>query len=284
MKRLENWYNFKANLFFLTLIALWLGLTWLFGLGLANGWRMVIFKDTTDQCQNSLLIHGWHLALLLITTSLVIISATRTINTLVTDLRASRKIRAQLAQNQKTLPSDLKSLLKKSALPPIVFFTDKQPLAFSFGLIKPSIAISEPLYRISSDLELQAILLHEKYHVDKKHTLKALIAKAIANGFFFLPLAKALWEGFVKTNELAADAQVIAELGGSLALTSALLTVLRSKVEPSLVSFFNLNDLRYQQLKKPAEKVKIGFWQTKPVIISVVIMMLILTGLSNLCF
>jgi Zn-dependent protease with chaperone function len=284
MKRLENWYNFKANLFLLTLIALWLTSTGMFGLGLATGWQMAIFKNTTDSCQNSLFTHSWHIAFLLVTTGLVIASISRIISVLVSDLQASAKIMTQLAQNQKTLPSDLQQLIKKCASPVVVFFTDKQPIAFSFGLIKPRIAISDSLYRISSNQELQAILLHEKYHVDKKHTLKALIAKAIANGLFFLPLAKVLWEGLIKANELAADAQVISELGNSLALTSALLTVLRSKVRPSLVGFLNLNELRYQQLKKPTEKVKINFWSTKPAAISAVIIALILTGLSKLCF
>jgi Zn-dependent protease with chaperone function len=284
MGRLEDWYNFRTNAFFLTLVGLWLGLTGLLGLVLVNGWRMEIFRETTDKCQNSLFTHSWHIALLLLTTGLVLLSAIKITSAAISDLRASAKIIAQLAQTQKTPPSDLQQLAKKLTLPPIVFFTAKQPLAFSFGLIKPKIAISDSLYKISSNQELQAILLHEKYHVDKKHTFKALIAKAIANGFFFLPVAKVLWEGFIKANELSADARVISELGSSLALTSALLTVLRSKTEPSVASFLNLNELRYQQLKKPTEKVKIGFWQTRPAIISAATMAFILASLSSLCF
>ena len=98
---------------------------------------------------------------------------------------------------------------------------DSEPYSFTYGLGRPRVAVSRGLIKAMSAEELEAVLVHERYHVRNLDTVKVLIARALAGAFFFLPALRHLRSRYLAARELAADRAAI-KSGGPKPLASAL--------------------------------------------------------------
>jgi beta-lactamase regulating signal transducer with metallopeptidase domain len=96
--------------------------------------------------------------------------------------------------------------------------------AYTIGLIKPKIVVSRLLIQKLSREQLEAVILHELYHLRSNHVLWLLFSRLISSLFFFIPLIEHLARELRTEFELAADAFVVDKqktrdhLCGSLAL------------------------------------------------------------------
>lgn len=102
-------------------------------------------------------------------------------------------------------------------------------VAFVGGYLKSKIWISEGIMNNLSEKELETILLHEKYHLDKKHTKVFTILETIKGVFFFLPVVSDFIHYFKELMELKADKYVIDAQGESKYLISAIKKIKNSK-------------------------------------------------------
>jgi beta-lactamase regulating signal transducer with metallopeptidase domain len=109
----------------------------------------------------------------------------------------------------------------------LVYVRDERPLAFCHGFFSPRILISTGLVRSLSVRELRAVLRHEQYHMVRRDPLRLVLASALADVFFYLPLLKTLRLRHAITLELSADDSVLAREPVS-ALAGALLKSIRS--------------------------------------------------------
>ena len=77
--------------------------------------------------------------------------------------------------------------------------------AFTAGLIRPAIYMSEVIPKKLSEKEIEAVLLHEIHHLRRRDPLRTLAAALIADMLFWIPLAKNAVAALVARLEFAAD-------------------------------------------------------------------------------
>ena len=88
-----------------------------------------------------------------------------------------------------------------------------EPFAFTYGLGNPRIAVSSGLVAHLSPEELEAVVVHERYHVRARDPLKLVIARTAARTCFFLPAVGHLVARYLAGRELAADRRSLRDLG-----------------------------------------------------------------------
>jgi hypothetical protein len=98
-----------------------------------------------------------------------------------------------------------------------------EPQAFCIGLLRPRIYVSRAALELLDEDERAAVLAHEAHHARRRDPLRLLVARALADGLFFLPAVRRLPERYASLAELAADEAATAVHGGRRALASALL-------------------------------------------------------------
>jgi len=110
-----------------------------------------------------------------------------------------------------------------------------EPFSFAYGAFRPRVVISEGLLSSASADELQAVLVHERYHVRNFDPLKVVLARALADTFFLVPALRALQERYLSGRELAADRRALRSCGRH-SLAGALLKAVRGPAWPELAS------------------------------------------------
>ena len=117
----------------------------------------------------------------------------------------------------------LHKLLRRIGLEKIVMIIDSEkPFAFCIGIHEQRIYISTALTEIMNINELEAILLHEKYHLLKKDSLVLFIASILRTLFPFFPIVSDLLAHYKITREIEADNYAVSKLGNSLTVISVL--------------------------------------------------------------
>lgn len=131
-------------------------------------------------------------------------------------------LRANLRSYKKPT-SRLHSLLRKIHLEgKVSVIQSEKPFAFCVGILHQKIYISTTLLFIMSKKELEAILLHEKYHLKNKDSLIMLFASIVQSLFPFFPLTTDLLTQYKINREIEADWEAVQELGDTYPLVSVL--------------------------------------------------------------
>lgn len=109
------------------------------------------------------------------------------------------------------VPENLAWVMRKHHLSnkKIILVSQSKLTAYTIGLFKPSIVVSQPLVSKLSREQLEAVVLHELYHLRSHHLLWLLLSRLISSTFFFIPLIGYLARQLRTEFELAADAFVI---------------------------------------------------------------------------
>lgn len=129
----------------------------------------------------------------------------------------------------------------------------EQPYAYCYGLLRPRICLSIGLVHLLGDEELEAVLLHERYHLQNHDPLKIVLARTLGRAFFFLPVIGELGRCYALTRELTADRAVIGAQGHGRWL-AAVLYKLITRGSPTeegpvaIVGFTTVTDLRIDHL------------------------------------
>ncbi len=127
-------------------------------------------------------------------------------------LRRTSAAIGTIHQQRRPLPDHLAEMVDRIGLTGrVTLVENNQLLAFCYGAIASRICISTALLGlVASPDELEAILLHEGYHLLHHDPLKMAIASALAHAFFFLPVASDLYQHYLAMRELAADQEAVA--------------------------------------------------------------------------
>ena len=126
----------------------------------------------------------------------------------------------------KDVPENLEWVMNKHGLSnhQIVVVSRGKLAAYTIGLFRPKIVVSRSLLRKLSREQLEAVVLHELYHLRSHHVLWLLLSRLISSFLFFIPVIGYLAQQLRTDFELAADAFVVGKqktrdhLCGSLAL------------------------------------------------------------------
>ena len=99
--------------------------------------------------------------------------------------------------------------------------------AFTAGLLRPRIYVSDRLQRTLSPGELRAVFRHEFYHRARRDPLRFAALRFAAKTFFWLPLIRLLAEDLMEDAEIMADDFAASPRGGSdpLEVASALVKI-----------------------------------------------------------
>jgi Zn-dependent protease with chaperone function len=87
------------------------------------------------------------------------------------------------------------------------------PFAFTYGLTRPRVAVSNRLLASATPEELSAVLAHEAEHVRGREPLRMLISSLLTARHFTLPMLGHLRTAFAEGRELAADRCAVARCG-----------------------------------------------------------------------
>lgn len=105
---------------------------------------------------------------------------------------------------------------------------DGRPLAYCAGLMRPRVWISTGAAAVLGRDELEAVLLHEAYHLRHRDPLRLFLALVLLRMFFGFPMVRALGARFAVAKELDADRGVVEVQQSPAALAGALSVLGRS--------------------------------------------------------
>lgn len=124
--------------------------------------------------------------------------------------------------------------------------------AFCFGWLRPQICVSTAVVNELPSTELEAVLRHESWHVQRRDPLRLLVADALGSALFFLPVARELARHYALERELGADGATVRAMNDRRPLAGALYRAATGdSAGPSLqttVGAFNAVDARIDQL------------------------------------
>jgi Zn-dependent protease with chaperone function len=142
---------------------------------------------------------------------------------------------ARLASSRAaSVPAALLAATTNTDLDPssITVILSPVPLAFCAGFLHPRIHVSSGLIEQLTLRQLQAVLLHEEYHRQRRDPLRLLLVEGAHSALFFLPAVNE-WASIVKTGiEIEADRFAINQVGRP-ALAGALHSLLSYPSTPA---------------------------------------------------
>jgi hypothetical protein len=103
----------------------------------------------------------------------------------------------------------------------VVVFEGNRAQAFCAGLLRPRIYLSSAACELPAT-QLAAVVAHEHHHRRRADPLRLLLAEALAEALFFVPVAPRLADRYAALSELAAD-EAAARQHGRRRLAAALL-------------------------------------------------------------
>ena len=105
----------------------------------------------------------------------------------------------------------------------------KKLFAFCLGIKNPKIYLSRRLVRISTEVELEAILRHELYHLKNRDSLVMLAAFICEALFPFFPILSDIIQNYRIEREIKADKEAIRGIGKSYPIISVLKKMLTTE-------------------------------------------------------
>lgn len=98
-----------------------------------------------------------------------------------------------------------------------------EPRALCAGYIAPHIYVSRGAIEALDEDELRAVVAHELHHRKHRDPLRLLVARALGDALFFLPVLPRISARYAELVELAADEAAVRALGERRTLARALL-------------------------------------------------------------
>lgn len=178
----------------------------------------VYYCQTFIQSLSLRIPHQIGLVIPILLAALVLVAAMKFLIIYVQTYRLRKKLMAKSQSH-----TGFSKLLKRLGLTSQTYLIeDDKPFAFCFGIRSPKIYVSTATLSLMNERELEAILLHEKYHLDNKDTLTMLLASISQSLFPFFPLISDLLHNYRIEREIQADREAIGKLGDSAVLISVL--------------------------------------------------------------
>jgi beta-lactamase regulating signal transducer with metallopeptidase domain len=119
----------------------------------------------------------------------------------------------------------------------LLCFYDR-PLAFTYGVLHPTILLSTWMVKQLDQHELDAVLAHELEHVARFDYLIILLATVLRDAFFYLPTSRKAYRQLQQEKELVCDDLAVRATKRPLALASALTKVWLHRIDTPACAVF----------------------------------------------
>ncbi len=242
-----------ALLSFYGLVALFVGVMGLLVLGIYRDWQLISHRFVAPgACPTFLQSPSFQLFTASLLTALFTIICYLFVYSLARHWSSSQQLAQEIGERSSVPPPELRRMLEGLDIRERVqYVADDYPFACTCGLLRPRIILSRGLVSSLERRELEAVLLHERYHLRHYDPLKLCLSRAMGRALFFLGLGRHLSSSYERFKELAADRAAIDNLGERRYLASALLKMLGhcqpSAVGVSLLGAQSTVDLRISQ-------------------------------------
>lgn len=151
-------------------------------------------------------------------------------------------------------------------------------IALTMGLFRPKIIVSTGLFKLFTDREVKAILLHEQYHCRHYDPLKQFLSSIIVDGMGYVPMFKAMARYYKTWKELLADRFSMRHMGSVYDLGEVLLKLSRmGKTQQLGVGVYFADaaiNYRILQVLEPDKSIRVPFFQPKTVTLSLLVLFL----------
>lgn len=196
-------------------------------------------------CQNAFLSVDWSPLVIALAIGLgaLAFATLRAVFILISSERKAANFFLAIDVQSRKLQKAVGKLTGLQQLPEIKILADPEPLAFTSGLAKPKIYISDGLIEALTTKELEAVILHEYAHVKRRDNLAIFSMLFLRDFLFMLPLAHFLFRVYIREKENAADDFAVGEMKEPSTLASAILKLvrlnhLRKEPAPAYATFF----------------------------------------------
>jgi Zn-dependent protease with chaperone function len=178
--------------------------------------------------------------------------------TLARQILATIRLSRQVRRLSIPLTDGLRIAADRSGLTGRVDLVDTAaPICYVYRAFSPRVVVSRGLLASVSDLELWAVLEHERYHVNNLDPLKLAFVQVTRSALLMLPILQPMQRRYLTARELAADRQAL-DACGRRPLAAALLKVVHEPLgdDPRIVAAIadpTLLDTRVHQLETGRE-------------------------------
>lgn len=115
-----------------------------------------------------------------------------------------------------------KLLLRVGLKDKVSILDSARSISFCAGFLSPHIYISQAIVDSLTLEQLEALLLHEKQHLENYDPLKTLVSRLFATVLFFIPFLQDILNGYLVEKEIAADQKAIRIQGHNRGIAGAL--------------------------------------------------------------
>ncbi len=130
-----------------------------------------------------------------------------------------------------------------------VFLLDSDDyFSFCAFCFHPRIYVSRAMVEMLENDELEALLLHERYHLENYDPLKIFSGQLMVSAFFFIPIMKDLFKNYLVTKEVNADSSAVRYQANRRGIMGALqkLLVTNNAGEPAAFAVSGTDTLEYR--------------------------------------
>lgn len=214
---------------------------------LLNKYYGLVISHVISQCKfilTSFFTSEVHLAGLLIVSLIVVTGTALLLRIFFTYIKTQLKIGRQTkfitnSKFNKVIENLCKGIEINSEK--ICIIQSKNHIAFSFGIFNSKIFISTGLINDLTRKELEAVLIHEKYHICNFHTLTFIYLEISKSLLFFIPVTGALVKKIKLLLEFNADQNAISAQGTDKYLRYALATTLSTEYKQAIFPNFSVS-------------------------------------------
>jgi len=162
----------------------------------------------------------------------------------------------------------------------IIVVKDASFVALTLGMRRPIIVLSTALFEMFGDKEIEAILLHERYHCRNRDSRKMFLSTLLVDAFGYWPIVKPIFRYYQTWKELFADRYVIRQMGTELHLGNVLLKLARfgSLRQREAAVHFASSTMQYRmmQVLEPDQAVKVPVALLRPLLASCSLLLLLM--------
>lgn len=149
-----------------------------------------------------------------------------------------------------TPPKIVLKLIEKYGLSgKVIVIQSEKPLAFCLDFFQPKIYLSTGLIKLMNRYELEAIILHEKYHLLKKDNILLVTVSFIKQFFLLFPVFTDFFDSLIKTREVQADRYGSILLGKKRPFISAFKKLLNFNIDNSYLLRYTSAFTNYQHFE-----------------------------------
>ncbi len=168
-------------------------------------------------------------------------------------------------------PQTTLTIIKKYNLEnKIVVYKSEQPSAFCIGILRPKIFISSGMIQLLNKTEMEAVILHEVYHLKHKNNLMVFVFNTFSYILFIFPFIKDLKRQYEIHEETEADKHAHTYLKGNGPIVNSLKKLLLYE-EPVLkygFAFSKTHDVEYRIRSIIQNRVQINTFSFHNILIS----------------